>query len=114
MPSNICISLKTVILLKKRKRGKWTQKQKKLLPNGQVKRVRKNIEKIAPENEAVENLISYYQTNSHRMDYKTYQQLGYGIIGSGAIESVHRTVVQKRMKQSCQRWAVLVDNACLI
>ncbi len=32
--------------------------------------------------------------------------MGCGIIGSGAIESAHRTVVQKRMKQSGQRWSV--------
>jgi hypothetical protein len=38
------------------------------------------------------------------MDYKTYKKIGAGIIGSGAIESAHRTVVQKRMKQSGQRW----------
>lgn len=40
------------------------------------------------------------------MDYKRYQQIGCGIIGSGAIESAHRTVVQKRMKQSGQRWSM--------
>ncbi|MEO8764779.1 MAG: hypothetical protein ABI416_10850 [Ginsengibacter sp.] len=28
-----------------------------------------------------------------------------GIIGSGAIESAHRTVIQKRMKLSGQRWS---------
>ncbi|HRB59433.1 MAG TPA: hypothetical protein PLP80_08010, partial [Niabella sp.] len=28
-----------------------------------------------------------------------------GIIGSGAIESAHRTVVQKWMNQSRQRWS---------
>ncbi len=39
------------------------------------------------------------------MDYKYYQQIGCGIIGSGAIESAHRTVVQKRMKLSGQRWS---------
>ena len=39
------------------------------------------------------------------MDYKKYKQIGCGIIGSGAIESAHRTVVQKRMKQSGQRWS---------
>jgi len=39
------------------------------------------------------------------MDYKMYKQIGCGIIGSGAIESAHRTVVQKRMKQSGQRWS---------
>ena len=39
------------------------------------------------------------------MDYKKYKQIGRGIIGSGAIESAHRTVVQNRMKQSGQRWS---------
>jgi len=38
------------------------------------------------------------------MDYKAYRALGIGIIGSGAIESAHRTVIQKRMKLSGQRW----------
>ena len=38
------------------------------------------------------------------MDYKKYKQTGCGIIGSGAIESAHRTVIQKRMKLSGQRW----------
>ena len=39
------------------------------------------------------------------MDYKSYKNIGVGLIGSGAIESAHRTVVQKRMKQSGQRWS---------
>ena len=34
-----------------------------------------------------------------------YRNIGCGIIGSGAIESAHRTVIQKRMKQSGQRWS---------
>lgn len=89
----------------KEAKEKWTQKQKKLLLNSQVKRVIKNIGKLARKNEAAENLISYYRTNCNRMDYKVYQQIGCGIIGSGAIESAHRTVVQKRMKQSGQRWS---------
>ena len=39
------------------------------------------------------------------MDYKRYANIGVGIIGSGAIESAHRTVIQKRMKLSGQRWS---------
>lgn len=39
------------------------------------------------------------------MDYKKYKQIGCGIIGLGAIESAPRTVVQKRIKQSGQRWS---------
>ena len=38
------------------------------------------------------------------MDFKRYKNIGAGLIGSGAIESAHKTVVQKRMKQSGQRW----------
>ena len=84
---------------------KWSEKQKKLLLDSKIKQVIKNIKKLAPENEVAKNLISYYEINISRMDYKYYKQIGCGIIGSGAIESAHRTVVQKRMKQSGQRWS---------
>jgi hypothetical protein len=84
---------------------KWAEEQKELLLNSNVKQVINNIGKLAPQNEAAKKLISYYQANSNRMDYKKYKQIGCGIIGSGAIESAHRTVVQKRMKQSGQRWS---------
>ena len=84
---------------------KWAEKQKELLLNSNVKQVIINIEELAPQNVAAKKLISYYQINSSRMDYKKYKQIGCGIIGSGAIESAHRTVVQKRMKQSGQRWS---------
>lgn len=33
-----------------------------------------------------------------------YRKIGSGIFGSGAIELAHRKVIQKRMKQSGQRW----------
>jgi hypothetical protein len=39
------------------------------------------------------------------MRYKQYRNMGCGIIGSGAIESAHRTLIQKRMKLSGQRWS---------
>lgn len=84
---------------------KWAEEQKELLLSSNVKQVINNIEAVAPRNVAAKNLISYYQTNSNRMDYKKYKQIGCGIIGSGAIESAHRTVVQNRMKQSGQRWS---------
>src|SRR5690606_27439713 len=63
----------------------------------------KNIAKLSDSPEA-QNLIGYYNANRLRMDYSKYKQIGAGIIGSGAIESAHRTVVQKRMKLSGQRW----------
>ncbi len=39
------------------------------------------------------------------MDYKLFRTIGAGIVGSGAIESAHRTVVQSRCKQSGQHWS---------
>jgi hypothetical protein len=50
-------------------------------------------------------VILYYEDNINRMDYKYYKTAGKGIIGSGAIESAHRTLVQSRMKRSGQLWS---------
>jgi hypothetical protein len=41
-------------------------------------------------------LLAYLNANRSRIDYKHYQGIGCGIIGSGAIESAHRTVVQEK------------------
>jgi ribosomal protein L16/L10AE len=54
---------------------------------------------------AKDKLLYYYQSNKDRRDYKKYRTMGAGLIGSGAIESAHRTVIQKRMKQSGQLWS---------
>ena len=39
------------------------------------------------------------------MYYKTYKDNGY-LIGSGAIESAHRNIIQQRLKLSGQRWSI--------
>ncbi len=55
--------------------------------------------------EAVENLVRYYRSNANRMKYRLYR--GEGLpIGSGAVESAHRHVLQTRMKRAGQRWAL--------
>ncbi len=84
----------------------WTTKQKELLLKSEVSEVIKNIAAIAPQNKEADNLIAYYDSNKERMDYERYVKLGSGIIGSGAIESAHRTVIQERMKLSGQRWSM--------
>jgi len=86
-------------------RKKWIEEQKELLLQSGVEQVIKNIELTNAKKTEKEKLINYYQTNIGRMDYKSYKQLGCGIIGSGAIESAHRTVIQKRMKLSGQHWS---------
>ncbi|MCC5943873.1 MAG: ISKra4 family transposase, partial [Bernardetiaceae bacterium] len=48
-------------------------------------------------------LKQYFKKNRYRMDYAQYLAKGW-CIGSGAIESAHRTLIQERMKLSGQRW----------
>ncbi len=93
------------ISMDKAKEKIWTDKQKQWLLKGKVKTVISNIKRIEKNSPTANQLISYYNKNKNRMQYQDYVKIGCGIIGSGAIESAHRTVVQKRMKQSGQRWS---------
>jgi hypothetical protein len=51
------------------------------------------------------NLYGYIENNSSNIDYSTYIDKGY-FIGSGAIESGNKTVLQQRLKQAGMRWNV--------
>ena len=88
-------------------REKWFKEQKDLLYESQVEQVIENIQKTDASKSDKDKIICYYQSNTGRMDYKKYRSIGAGIIGSGSIESAHRTVIQKRMKLSGQHWTKL-------
>ena len=81
----------------------WIKIQKELLLESLVSQVIKNVDQLNSSKKEAAKLIAYYNANIDRMNYKKYQQIGCGIMGSGAIESAHRKVIQKRMKQSGQR-----------
>jgi len=49
--------------------------------------------------------ITYYQNNYTRMDYPTYEALGYHITSS-TVESACRHVVGDRLKRSGMRWTI--------
>jgi DNA-directed RNA polymerase subunit F len=49
------------------------------------------------------NLYTYITNNIHRIDYKEYKEKGY-YVGSGAIESGNKVVLQKRLKLAGMRW----------
>ena len=85
----------------------WYNRQKKAIRAGKAQQVIKRIKalNLAEKYQAEkQKLLSYFQDNLYRMKYDQYRKAGY-MIGSGAIEAAHRTVVQKRMKLSGQRWA---------
>ena len=55
------------------------------------------------------NLPVYLENNKNKIDYSTYEHNGW-FVGSGAIESSNKTVVQLRLKQAGMRWSVEVAN----
>lgn len=86
----------------------WAEAQKELFLQSQAAEVVINIEVLPARGQKQSlraNLLVYLEANFERLDYRRYRTIGCGIIGSGAIESAHRTVVQKRMKLSGQRWS---------
>jgi hypothetical protein len=52
-----------------------------------------------------EKLLQYLANNKKRINYGKFQKMGL-LIGSGAIESAQRDVIQKRLKLSGQRWTI--------
>lgn len=93
----------------KEERKKWMEIQKQQLLNNNVKIIINQLQETTAISKEAEktrtDVIRYYQNNIMRMQYKTYIEKGY-LIGSGAIESAHRNVVQQRLKLSGQRWSM--------
>jgi hypothetical protein len=89
-------------------REKWLGERKTELLNDGYDSLVQQVGELARDKprtvqQAGDKLLQYYQNNKDRMDYKSYREKGLHI-GSGAIEAAHRNVIQKRMKQSGQRW----------
>ena len=86
--------------------SQWLAKQKVALLNDKIVDIIKEIKDLKCSksvDKERDRLLTYLTNNQNRMLYKTFMDRGLKI-GSGAIESAHRTVIQKRMKQSGQRW----------
>ena len=58
------------------------------------------------------NLYGYISNNINNIDYVMYQEKGY-FIGSGAIESGNKTILQDRLKRAGMRWNVRTAQAML-
>jgi hypothetical protein len=50
-----------------------------------------------------DEVLTYFRNQEHRMDYPTYEANGW-YIGSGAVESACKTVVNQRLKGAGMRW----------
>jgi hypothetical protein len=89
-------------------RHKWIDRLSGTMLEKGIDPVIEEIEKL-PERQRTKakrkKLIAYYRRNRDRMQYHGYLEKGL-LIGSGAIESAHRDVLQQRLKLSGQRWTM--------
>jgi hypothetical protein len=98
-------------------RDNWISGVKNYLLTDRVEALTRHLDWLA-DRATVESLPAlmklkeYYLRNMHRMYYGTFRKNGV-IIGSGAIESAHRNVIQKRLKLSGQRWSIRGARAML-
>jgi hypothetical protein len=82
----------------------WAKKVCDKLKNSGFREVLSELEKIdrVPNNSPV-NLFGYITNNINNIDYVAYEKKGY-FIGSGAIESGNKLILQDRLKRAGMRW----------
>jgi hypothetical protein len=85
----------------------WVENAIEKLKTEQVESFLKELKKLSCKNENLlkskNRLLNYLTNNKERINYGKFIADGL-LIGSGAIESANREVIQKRMKLSGQRW----------
>ncbi len=88
-----------------KERKAWVRKQRRLLLKGQVEQVVKAVQTICRgrNNKAITTERDYFVRNQSRMAYPTLKALRLPI-GSGAIESAVRRVINLRLKGPCIFW----------
>lgn len=88
-------------------RKKWVNQVLDAVANGKIEEAIQLVEEKkavkVPDN--VVKLFTYFTNNRQRIDYKAFREKNY-YIGSGAIESANKMVIQQRMKQSGMRWSI--------
>jgi hypothetical protein len=93
----------------------WLKRELDLLWDGKVRQVIQNLETLQqthPQIEAIQDAITYYTNNQHRMNYPAYRERGLQI-GSGTIESGCKRVVKARLDQAGMTWTVEGARAVL-
>jgi hypothetical protein len=85
----------------------WAKKVSDLFKSSESDKALNEIKSLKPSllKNASFDLLQYIENNRDNIDYKAYKEKGF-FIGSGAIESANRTVMQRRMKLPGMRWNV--------
>ena len=89
----------------RKKRKQWVTRQKRLLKNGETKEVIEHLQEAAKgsKSKLLVRELKYFIKNRERLSYKEVAALKMPI-GSGAMESAVRRVVNLRLKSPCIFW----------
>jgi hypothetical protein len=94
----------------------WIEATMSRLNFGEVASVIWGLQRMSPASmeaeEEIRKLIGYLQTNSHRINYRSFKRGQYPR-GSGGIESANKFICHVRMKRSGAWWYVLNGNKML-
>ena len=98
-------------------RGRWVEGLVKYLAEGKVSNVLQRLKRLQRGKkgklfEEIRKCLDYLRKHRNRMKYGQYRKQGL-TIGSGAIESVHKWVIQARCKQPGMAWSQNGLNAML-
>lgn len=95
---------------------RWVRGMLDYLAEGMVGNVLQRLRKLKPRSKAAKKeigkLIDYLLKHRDRLRYAWCRQRGM-LIGSGAIESVHKWVLQARLKLPGMRWSLKGINAMI-
>lgn len=85
----------------------WAENMCRKLEDGRWKEVLEKLEpyKNMPAKPGIVNLYTYIYNNRDNINYPAYKEAGM-FVGSGAIESGNKTVLQKRLKLPGMRWNI--------
>lgn len=90
----------------------WAETVIKKIEKGKAKAVLKQLPQQESLPAGIVNLRTYITNNIDKINYPEYKSKGY-FVGSGAIESANKVIVQRRLKQAGMRWSVLGAQALL-
>jgi hypothetical protein len=101
---------------KQNQQALWIEATMARLNFGEVASVLWGLQRMSPASleaeEGIRQLSGYLQTNSHRINYRSFKRGQYPR-GSGGIESANKFICHVRMKRSGAWWYVLNGNKML-
>ena len=88
-----------------KERGKWVKSRVKKISNGDVSKIIQELngEYVREPNSRLKRLIGYLERFYDALNYDSFKERGYPI-GSGEIESAHKSIPQKRLKIPGASW----------